>query len=251
MPAETTPPALPATLALAWGLAEPGSRGPKPGMSIDAIVGAAVELADDTGIAAVTMARVAERLGYTTMSLYRYVASKDDLVALMFDAVLAPLPTRRRRRSWRAGIADWAHELMARYVRHGWLADVPITGPPALPNQLAWLDWGLGELVPTELPAAERLSVMLLLSGYVRSVATLSREITAGYELAGSSPDEIGEQYEAMLGQLVTRERFPHLHDALFAGLLSDGSAEDELEFEFGLQRILDGVEAHVARRTD
>ena len=60
----------------------------------------------------------------------------------------------------------------------------------------------------------------------------------------------MGEQYQLLLEQLVTRERFPHLHDALFAGLLSDGSAEDDLEFESGLQRILDGIDALVRRRT-
>jgi len=241
--------ALPPSLAAAWGLTEAGSRGPRPGMTAAAIVQAAIELADADGITAVSMSRVAQRLGYTTMSLYRYVASKDDLVALMFDAAMEPVPARGRRRGWRRGLHRWAHELMASYGRHPWALDIPITGPPALPNQLAWLDWGLGELEGTGLGAAERLSVMLLVSGYVRNVAQLTRDLTAQHAQAGSTPAEVGEQYQQLLEQLVTRERFPHLHDALFAGLLTDGSAEDDLEFEFGLQRVLDGIEALVDRR--
>lgn len=252
MPSEKSadPSSLPPILATAWGLTEPGTRGPRPGMTADAIVRAAIDLADADGLGAVSMSRVAQRLGYTTMSLYRYVASKDDLVALMFDAAMDPVPPRGRRRGWRPGLHRWCHELMAAYVRHPWALDIPITGPPALPNQLTWLDWGLGELEDTGLGAAERLSVMLLVSGYVRNVAQLTRDITSQYARAGSTPAEVGEQYQALLVQLVTRERFPHLHDALFAGLLNDGSAEDDLEFEFGLQRVLDGIDALVRSRT-
>lgn len=244
-PDATYPPAL----AAAWGLVEPPGRGPRPGMSVAVIVGAAIELADADGLGAVSMSRVAARLGYTTMSLYRYVASKDDLVTLMFDAVLEPLPPRRRHAGWRAGLRTWAHELMDVHLRHPWLVDVPITGPPAMPNQLAWLDWGLGELDDSGLPAAERLSVMLLLSGYVRNVAQLRRDILSEQRRAGTSSAEVNARYQELLGQLVTRERFPHLHDALRAGLLTDGDEDDDLEFEFGLERILDGVEAFIRSR--
>ena len=242
--------ALPPSLAAAWGLAEPGSRGPRPGMTAAAIVQAAIELADADGIGAVSMSRVAQRLGYTPMSLYRYVASKDDLVALMFDAAMDPVPTTGSP----AGMA-------ARPAPVGARADGRLRAPPvgarhpdhrpagaAQPARLARLrprraraDRAAG--------AAERLSVMLLVSGYVRNVAQLTRDLSSQHARAGSTPAEVGEQYQHLLEQLVTRDRFPHLHDALFAGLLTDGSAEDDLEFEFGLQRILDGIEALVERR--
>ena len=195
------------------------------------------------------MGRVAERLGFTTMSLYRYVASKDDLLALMFDAAMDPVPTRGRRRGWRRGLHRWAHELMASYRRHPWALDIPITGPPALPNQLAWLDWGLAELEGTGLGAAERLSVMLLLSGYVRNVAQLTRDITSSTPAPARPPPRSASSTRRCSSSSSPRDRFPHLHAAVFAGLLTDGSAEDDLEFEFGLQRVLDGIEALVERR--
>ena len=74
---------LPRGVALAWGIAASPQRGPKREMSVERIVEAAVEIADAEGLGAVSMAAVAARLGYTPMSLYRYVTAKDDLILLM------------------------------------------------------------------------------------------------------------------------------------------------------------------------
>src|SRR5580704_2893657 len=80
------PPPLPPGLDLLWGRRPRGQRGPKPGLSVDAIVETAVRLGDGEGLEAVSMARVAKELGFTTMSLYRYVASKEELLQLMWNA---------------------------------------------------------------------------------------------------------------------------------------------------------------------
>jgi AcrR family transcriptional regulator len=247
MPAEDHG-SLPHVLAIGWGVEPAPARGPRPAMSAAGIVAAAIELADAEGIGAVSMARVAERLGYTTMSLYRYVSSKDDLMTLMFDAAIGPVPPRRRRTGWRLGLTRWAREVFAVYRRHPWALDIPITGPPALPNQLAWLDWGLAEMERTALDLPERLNVMLLLSGYVRNVAQLTRDITGDHERSGTTPAEVEAHYEAVLESLVTRDRFPALHDAVHGGLLTDGDPDD-LGFEFGLTTILDGIDALIRRR--
>ncbi len=76
---------LPPGLDLLWGRREPGKRGPRPGLSADAIVTAAMQVADAEGLEAITMARVAAKLGFTPMALYRYVASKDELLQLMWN----------------------------------------------------------------------------------------------------------------------------------------------------------------------
>ena len=91
--------------AIAWGMEVAPPRDRSGELSHEAIVDAAVELADAGGLGAVTMAKVAEALGFTTMSLYRYVSSKDELILLMQDAVLREpevLPRRRRRLAYRA-----------------------------------------------------------------------------------------------------------------------------------------------------
>ena len=77
---------LPPGLDLLWGRRERGKRGPRAGLSADAIVAAAIRIADAEGLEAVSMARVANELGFTTMSLYRHVASKDELLQLMWNA---------------------------------------------------------------------------------------------------------------------------------------------------------------------
>ena len=83
---------LPRAIALAWGVAEQPVRGPKREMSIERIVEVAIELADADGLGAVSMSSVAGRLGYTTMSLYRYVSAKDDLLVLMTEEGVGPPP---------------------------------------------------------------------------------------------------------------------------------------------------------------
>src|SRR5215468_2656297 len=85
--------ALPASVAAAWGVRDRPHKGPKPGLSLERIVAAAVQVADAEGLAAVSMSRVAAELGTAPMSLYRYVTAKDELLALMLDAAYGPAPT--------------------------------------------------------------------------------------------------------------------------------------------------------------
>jgi len=76
----------------------------------------------------------------------------------------------------------------------------------------------------------------------------LTRDIAGGHERAGSTPAEVQADYEALLGALVTASRFPALHAAVTSGLFTDGDPDD-LEFEFGLATLLDGVDVLIRRR--
>src|SRR5215472_12355452 len=110
---------LPPRVALAWGLRGRGSRGPKPGLSLERIVAAGIEVADADGLAAVSMARVAKQLGAGTMSLYRYVGGKGELVALMVDGAMAgPPDLGAPGETWSDGLRRWALSLRERYGRH-------------------------------------------------------------------------------------------------------------------------------------
>ena len=109
---------LPPAVELLWGLRDRGRRGgPKPALSLERIVAAAVELADEGGIAALSMGRLAEKLGFTTMSLYRYVASKDELLLLLLDAGIGEPPPDPGG-SWRDRAGAWCRDLTAVYRRH-------------------------------------------------------------------------------------------------------------------------------------
>jgi AcrR family transcriptional regulator len=234
-------PALPASLAAAWGVRERPSRGPKPGLSLDRIVDAGVRVASTGGLAAVSMARVAHELGTSTMALYRYVAAKDELLSLMVDAALGPPPQADPEAAWRSALTRWTWAYHERLRRHPWALRVFITGPPATPNQVAWMELALWSM--REMPLSEdgKASVLRLLSGYVRNEATLTAALTD----AGPISDEAMLGYSRLLATLTDPERFPALHALLAAGVF-DRADPPEKEFSFGLERMLDGIEAFI-----
>jgi AcrR family transcriptional regulator len=228
---------LPASLFAAWGLRERPSRGPRPGLSLARIVEAGVRVASTEGLAAVSMARVAKELGTSTMSLYRYVAAKDELLSLMVDAALGPPLAPDPEQGWREELSRWAWGYHQRLSEHAWAVRVPITAPPTTPNQVAWMERALWSLRATGLGEEQKASVLLLLSGYVRNDATLTAELTA----AGFISDEAMLGYSRRLAALTDPERFPAIHALIDAGIF-DRADPPEKEFGFGLERILDGI---------
>ena len=237
-------PPIPASVAAAWGRRDRPSRGPKPGLSVERIVEAGVRVASNEGLAAVSMARVAQELGTSTMSLYRYVNAKDELLMLMVDAAIGPPPPTVPDEGWRDALSRWAWSEHERIRQHPWAVRVPIAGPPTTPNQVAWMESVLWALRATGLAEDEKASVLLLLSGYVRNEATLTAELMA----AGFISDEQMMGYSRLLATLTDSDRFPALHAVLEAGVF-DRADPPEKEFGFGLERILDGVEALISSR--
>jgi AcrR family transcriptional regulator len=127
------------------------------------VVQATVELADRDGLSGVTLPKVAKAVGFTPMSLYRYVGSKDELLVLMRDHAISEPP-----------------EISA---------EGPISGPPAGPNQIAWMETALRVLPDTGLDWPEKVGIMMLLSGYVRHTALLAQELgVAGTAAAWTRP---------------------------------------------------------------
>jgi AcrR family transcriptional regulator len=233
---------IPPSIELAWGRRQRGTRGPKPGLTLDRIVAAGIKVAMTEGIGALSMTRVAAELGVGTMSLYRYVAAKDELLTLMVDSALGapPVPTAE---DWRAGLTRWAVGVRRTYQRHPWALRVPISAPPLGPNNVAWLENALQALAATPLSEQDKLSTVLLVSGFVRNESTLNLDLAAG---AGGA--DVMPTYAQMLATLIEGGDFPALDDAIASGALTDEDDPDS-EFEFGLARILDGVAALIARR--
>lgn len=227
---------LPPGVELLWGLRERPQR--RSGLSLDAVVEAGIALADESGLAAVSMARVAKRLGFTTMALYRHVQSKDELLVLMVnDAVGEPPPAESE--AWRPALERWCTALREQLAAHPWVLDIPIGGPPATPGQIAWMEGGFRALERTGLSEQEKGAVVLMLNGQVfweaRVAAELARsggavEMTAGF-----------------IDRVTDGERFPAVRRALDAGVFEDDSAEQDLAF--GVKLALDGVERLVEAR--
>jgi len=236
-------PELPRGVALAWGVAVSPQRGPKREMSVERIVEAAVEIADAEGLAAVSMAAVAARLGFTPMSLYRYVSAKDDLILLMQEAATGlPSDEATRTGDWRERLTALYREQLHRFLEHPWVLDIPISGSPATPNSAAWMDAGLRALAETPLTYDERLGVMLMVTGYSRWAGTVMAGYARTQRDEGLDDADIVRREDAMFRMLITADAYPDLRAAIEAGVFLDESDP----FWFGLQRSLDGVAAYL-----
>jgi AcrR family transcriptional regulator len=240
---------VPPSLAAAWGLTERTAKGPRPALSLAAIVDAAIAVAAADGLAAVSMGRVAKELGAAPMSLYRHVDSKAALLDLMVDRTYGepPAPSTGGE-GWRAGLERWARSAMGVLAANPWVVQVPITGPPVTPNQVAWMESALESMSGARLAEGEKVSVLLLLSGFVRN------EIALALSIGG--PPEGAPGYGETLAALTDRERFWALHAVIDAGVFDDGGdptvqapGEPDVDVGFGLDRILDGIAALQQRR--
>jgi AcrR family transcriptional regulator len=243
----------PTKLELLWDDVEQGSRGPKPSLSVDVIARTAIAIADAEGFDALSMERVARELGYTTMSLYRYVPSKEHLVEVMVDRAIGPPPPPPGEAvDWRTELEDWVRGVWDMNVRHPWTLRVEISGPPVGPNQLAWFDAALRPLARAGLGPGDMISAAIFLAGVVRELARISVEQRAARAEAGVSATEVEAGFATVLRTYVDAERFPTLwalaNDRVFDP--AEPADDDTLEFDltFGVRRLLDGIQAYVTR---
>lgn len=234
-------------VAMAWGVAAAPQRGPKRELSHERIVEAAVEIADAEGLAAVTMQRVAGTFGFTTMALYRYVASKDELHQLMLDAVVDPQDWVIEDEDWREGIQQWARILADGYARHPWALDIPLHADIMLmPGQVRGADAALRSLRTLRGDPGEKLLVISILTVYVRGFAALNREMHGG----GGAP---GRPERELLADIARTGELTDLAPLIASGVYFEdqeapGPGEDELSAALAL--LLPGIEEHFARRT-
>jgi hypothetical protein len=184
------------------------------------------------------------------------LATKDELLVLMADAIYETPPSAAtdERESWRVGLHRWAWEQHEILRKHTWALSIPINGPPISPNQIIWLERGLQCLTRTGLSESEKLSVIMLLSGFTRNEATVSAEIQAAFSTQASAESVVDERammdsYRQLMQALAVPERFPAFNAAISAGVLDKPSGPDD-EFIFGLERVLDGIGALVDQRT-
>jgi len=240
--------ALPPGLAAAWGVVETeGRRGPKPAHTVDEVVEAATALADEEGIAAASLPRVAARIGVSTNALYRYVSSKDELLVLVADRAWGDPPVLPGD-DWREAAALWARRLFEQFVARPWLLDVPRT-VPLTPHNAAWLEVLIGALAPTGMGAQQMLNCAYLLDSHARYGADLRRDAPTPAELRRANPDQQRAMgaVRAFLDAQLRARRLDAVADVMQEPMfLADEPPLDG--FEFGLDRILDGIAAYVER---
>jgi len=207
---------------------------PRARLTRDRVLRAAMDLADEGGIEALTMRKLARALGVEAMSLYHHAANKDDILAGIVDLVVREIELPAREGHWKAAIrasAISAHRVLR---RHPWACNLLMSGPRVLPARLRHIDALLGRLGEAGLPAeltdlgyhaldAHILGFTLWEAGYTSGLkgmpsdlATVLRELHI-------------EEYPSLLEHVAYHQRPP--------------SADRKGEFVFGLDLILDGLE--------
>jgi AcrR family transcriptional regulator len=232
---------------LLWEDRSPSTRGPRASFTPEEVVQAAVSLADREGLAAVTMQAVSATLGYTTMAIYRYFPNKDSLYDAIVDAGLGSPPRPAPpAEGWREAVTRWAHAKRDMLCFRPWLAELPFVAAPHGPNWLGWLEALAAPLSRTGLNAAELGQMISVIDGYTRGASDTSISL-ARWRARGISEQAWAAAVGADLGRAIRDPRFPVFASILTAA--SDGHSRSMTEsFDFGLQRVLDGVEHYVAR---
>jgi AcrR family transcriptional regulator len=214
-------------------------------VSRERIVHAAIQVADTEGLAALSMRRIARDLGVATMSLYRYVAGKEELVLHMADSAFGEerLPSPPPA-GWRARLECTARLQWRLCQRHPWVAQITsMTRPQLVPSAMAHTEGVLAALEDVGLDARTRLHAATCLAAYVRGLGVdLEPEAQAEQE-TGVTADEWMQSQDATLKVILESVAFP-----AFSRLFAQPDIELDLDsmFEFGLTRLLDGFETLV-----
>ena len=250
------------SMALLWGTGEPPKRGPKQGLSVEAIVTAAIELADADGLDALSMRKVGERLGTSAMALYTYIPAKTELIDVMVDTVLGELPVAYPLDDgWRAAAEACAQAGWELYERHPWILQIAGARASLGPHELASYEAQLGIFLDIGLRAFEVSRVVGAVSSYVRGAAKAVADARAAEKATGMTDDEWWYSRSALLeemadfdweetlpatSRLAAEHVFEQPHRAVddATPYMERGALDD---FAFGLARLLDGVEALIA----
>lgn len=221
------------TTDLLWGLNDRPAKKPRPALTVPRIADAAMELADAEGMAAVSMQQVATRLDVTKMALYRHVANKAELIAVMIEtAVGEPPDLGRLPGSWRPKLERWATLMKRTWERHSWLP-VATAGERMMgPRETGWTESAVAALTGTGLSGGERMDAVFVLSGHIRN--------TRSAATSGTQPWTTQRKLSPFIAGYLRQQsdRFP----ALIAATDDPGNSPLDNGWQFGLDRILDGI---------
>ena len=224
-------------------------------LSRDEIVRTAIAVADAEGAEAVNMRRIARELGSGTMSLYWHVASKDELLDMMIDAIVGDAQAPESSGDWRADLRAGACTTRDALHRHQWAVNFMSTRPPAGPKMLRNLERSLGALDGLGLDKATALTTLMAVGTYVLG-AVLREQQEANSErymaeLFGDVPEA---EKQAVIQEFVQRIRtsghFPRMVAMLDEGVDPDAAETRDERFEFGLDCLLDGIAARLSAPT-
>lgn len=240
------------TLALLW--APSGGRprpGPRPSLAVGEILGAAIALADDDGLDSLTMRRVAQVLDVAPMTLYTYVPGKAELLDLMLDAIYRRMEhADTDGQPWRSRVETVARDNRALFRRHPWAATVSTVRPPLGPGLMAKYERELRALDGIGLDDVEMDAALTFVLGFVRAAALAEAEARNARHDSGMSDAQWWEANEPLLARVLNEAAYPTaVRVGAAAGAAHGAAYSPDHAFEFGLQRVLDGLSALIDHR--
>lgn len=234
------------TLELLWRTSGggPPTRGPKQRTTVDAVVAAAIEIADTDGLTALTIRAVAAKLGIAPMATYTYVPGKAELLDLMLDSVYGLMPRAALDGlRWRERVSTIAAENRALLEQHPWVAQLATTRPPLGPGMTAKYEHELRAFDGLGLSDLEMDSSLTYVLGFVISVARIAIDTRNARADSGISDSAWWERAEPLLARVFDADRFPLAARVGAAAGQAHGSAYSaDHAYQFGLARVLDGL---------
>jgi AcrR family transcriptional regulator len=200
----------------------------------DRVLAAAVEIADERGVGAVTMREVASRLGVEAMSLYNHVANKDDILDGMVDLMIEQVDLPSDVVGWREAMRCRAVSAHHVFAQHPWVPMLVDSRETSGPSRLLYLDWVLGTLMTAGFSPVGAARAFSLLDSYIYGFGIQQFNISADGD---ASPEEMAEAFLTA----IPAEKYPNLHRMALHAMESGYDAESD--FDFGLDIILDGLE--------
>jgi AcrR family transcriptional regulator len=241
------------TLALLWGDASAGPRrkGPGRSVSVEQLVDGAIALADEEGLAAVTMRALAQRVGVSAMSVYTYVPGKAELLDLMVDALHLAMPRPPwRSRSWRTRLTRVAEANRDLLLAHPWLTEVAaLSRPPLGPGTMAKYEHELAAYDGTGLGDVDTDAALTYLLGFVQAHCRAAHDAARATTDSAMSDADWWAANQPVLERALDPEAYPRAVRVGSAAGEAQGSAWDAgRAWRFGLARTLDGLGALIEK---
>jgi AcrR family transcriptional regulator len=231
------------TLQLLWRASTPDrGRGPRRGLSVDAVVEAATALADAEGLDAVTMRRVAQELGVVPMTLYTYVPGKAELLDLMLDAAYARMPRANTAgQPWRQRVTVIADENKALFERHPWAAAISTSRPPLGPGLMQKYEHELSVFEGLGLSDIQMDDCLTYLLTFVQACARAAADARAARHDSAMNDQQWWQANAPLLARVLDANAYPTAARVGTAAGAAHGTAYDpDHAYAFGLQRALD-----------
>ncbi len=219
-------------------------RGPRQGLTVDQVVDAATSLADAEGLDAATMRRVAQALGVVPMTLYTYVPGKAELLDLMLDAAYAQMPrTGTTGPPWRQRLTAIAAENRALFEAHPWAAAISTTRPPLGPGMMAKYEHELSALDGLGLDDVDMDAALTYLLTFVQAWARADAGARAVQDDTAMDDERWWAANAPLLARVLDERAYPTaVRVGTAAGTAHRSAYSPGHAFEFGLQRVLDGL---------